>query len=115
VEVRSPVRTDDGDGMISCVVQDCDELTQAACQSLVILNDGGWIGIAVNGGKVVEKEVKISGDGDWSVTVLEWMRRRRMWNVVSWTFLRLFHHSGQAVFEGRPHLLQHLSGIEWCL
>ena len=68
------MRTDDGDGMISCVVQDCDELTQAACQSLVILNDGGWIGIAVNGGKVVEKEVKISGDGDWSVMVLEWMK-----------------------------------------
>ncbi|CAL1153578.1 unnamed protein product [Cladocopium goreaui] len=67
-------RTDDGDGMISCVVEDCDELTQAACQSLVILNDGGWIGIAVNGGKVVEKEVKISGDGDWSVMVLEWMK-----------------------------------------
>ena len=38
-----------------------------------------------------------------------------MWSVVRWTLLRLFHHSGQDVFEGRLHLLQHLSGSEWCL
>ena len=53
VEVRSPVRIVDGDGMISCVVEDCDELTKAACQSLVMLNDDGWSGIALNDGKVV--------------------------------------------------------------
>ena len=67
------MRIVDGDGMICCVVEDCDELTMASRQSLVMLNDDGWSGIAVNGGKVVEKEVKISGDGVWNVTVLEWM------------------------------------------
>ena len=48
------MRIVDGDGMISCVVEDCDELTKASCQSLVMLNDDGWSGIVVNDGKVVE-------------------------------------------------------------
>jgi len=60
----------DDDEMISCVVEDCDELTMAVCQSLLIQNDVGWNGIAVSDGMVVEEEVEIDGDGDWNVMVL---------------------------------------------
>ena len=61
MEVRSPVRSAD-DEMKSCVVEDCDELTLASCQSLVMQNDVGWNGIVVSAGKVVEEE-EIGGDG----------------------------------------------------
>jgi hypothetical protein len=44
VEVRSPVRIADDDEMKSCVVEDCDELTLASWQSLVMQNDVGWNG-----------------------------------------------------------------------
>ena len=50
------MRIADDDEMISCVVEDCDELTLASCQSLVMQNDVGWNGIVVSAGKVVEEE-----------------------------------------------------------
>ena len=59
----------DDDEMMSCVVEDCGELTMAFCQSLVFQNDVGWNGIVVNDGKVVE-EVEIGGGGEWNVMVL---------------------------------------------
>ena len=48
------MRIVDDDEMISCIVEDCDELTKASCQSLVMQNHDGWNRIVVSDGKVAE-------------------------------------------------------------
>ena len=69
------MRIADDDEMKSCVVEDCDELTLASCQSLVMQNVVGWNGIVVSAGKVVEEE-EIGGDGGWNVMVLRLMEEK---------------------------------------
>ena len=63
------MRIVDGDGMICCVVEDCDELTMAFCQSPVVQNDDEENGIVVRDEMGVEEKLETGGGGDWDVMV----------------------------------------------